>query len=307
MASVYYVKFTSKLTFLIIFTLVMGSLIAQPALSSESRAIILQEKHVALSQYLSKNQYRRPLFLESSETNDRVSSTVYAVLDSPFNIASTTLKRPNLWCEIMILHINTKYCHADADISPTTLKINIGKKTPQLLSEAFLLDFSYNVIESSSNYLAMQLYAEKGPLSTNNYRIELQAIPLIGDKTFIYLRYSYGFGIAGRLAMQTYLATLGRGKIGFTRISQDQKSNFVDGMLGAVERNTMRYYLAIEAYFASLKQPFSNQLNARLNFWFDATEEYPEQLHEIDKISYLTMKREEYQRQLTTMLVPASK
>ena len=276
-----------------------GNVAAQSAGNGDSNAAVLRDKHAALSQELSKNQYRRPLFLESTESGNKVSSTAYAVLDSPFSTVGATLKQPGLWCEILILHLNTKYCHADADAGPATLTVNIGKKTPQALTDAFFLDFSYRLIESSQNYLAVQLNADKGPLGTTDYRLELQAVPLAEGKTFIFLRYSYGFGSTGRFAMQTYLATLGRGKIGFTRISQDQKTDFVGGMRGAVERNTMRYYLAIEAYFASLKQPQANQLNTRLNQWFDATEEYPEQLHEVDKPSYLAMKRDEHKRQQT--------
>ena len=272
-------------------------LAAQSPSSSESKAAILQEKYTALSQELTKNQYRRPLFLESTETNNKVSSTAYAVLDSSFSTVSATLKQPGLWCEVLILHLNTKYCYANADTSTATIKVNIGKKTPQALPDTFSLDFSFSLIESSSNYLAVQLNADKGPLSTTDYRLELQAVPLAGGKTFMYLRYSYGFGTTGRLAMQTYLATLGRGKIGFTQVSQEQKSGFVGGMRGAVERNTMRYYLAIEAYLASLKQAPANQLNTRFNHWFDATEEYPEQLREVEKASYLAMKKDEYQRQ----------
>jgi hypothetical protein len=71
-------------------------------------------------------------------------------------------------------------------------------------------------------------------------------------------------------------------------------------MRGAVERNTMRYYLAIDAYLASLAVPASQQSEKRLQHWFDATERYPRQLHEIDRTAYLSMKRSEYKRQQTT-------
>ena len=283
--------------------LVAGNSAAQPGASNEPKASALHEKYGALSQALAINPYRRPLFLESMESSNKISSSAYAVVDSPFDTFSATLKKPGLWCEILILHINTKYCHADSEGSPTTLKVNIGKKTPQALPDTFALDFSYSLLESSASYLAVQLAAEKGPLSTSDYRLELQAVPVAGNKTFMFLRYSYGFGTTGRLAMQTYLATLGRGKIGFTQIGQEQKPIFVGGMRGAVERNTMRYYLAIEAYLASLRQPVSNnQLNARLNHWFDATEQYAEQLHEADKPSYLSMKKDEHQRQQAVVL-----
>ena len=267
---------------------------AYPLSASESRASMLLERHTALTEQLTKNQYRRPLFLESSESSDKVSSIVYAVLDSPFATVSETLKKPGLWCEILILHLNTKYCHAHSD---SNLEVRIGKKTPQSLSEAFLLDFSYRVSELSANYLSVQLLADTGPLSTTDYQIELQAIPLDGGKTFMYLRYSYGFGVAGRLAMRTYLATVGRGKVGFTQIARDQNFSYVGGMRGAVERNTMRYYLAIEAYLASLKKAGAAQQSTRFQYWFDATEEYFEQLREVDKIRYIEMKKDEYQRQ----------
>jgi hypothetical protein len=272
---------------------------AEPA--TESGAAALLEKHSALSRQLTENIYRRPLFLESSEGGNVVSGNAYAVLDSPFSTVSTTFKSPQRWCEMLILHINTKYCHAGSDGSPSMLKVSVGKKTPQELQDAYSLQFAYRLAAASPTYLAAQLQADKGPLGTSNYRIELQAVPLPGGKTFMHMRYSYGYGVASRLAMQGYLATAGNGKVGFTQIRQGPATTYVDGMRGAVERNTMRYYLAIEAYLASLDKPAAQQLEQRLGHWFDATEQYPRQLHEVDKESYLVMKRAEYQRQQTPL------
>jgi hypothetical protein len=136
-------------------------------------------------------------------------------------------------------------------------------------------------------------------MGTHNYRIDLKAVPTADSKTFMHLQYSYGYGVAGRLAMQGYLATLGRGKIGFSlqeRQPGGQQSP-VDGMRGVVERNTMRYYLALDAYLASLAAAPAEQLEKRLQNWFDATERYPRQLHEMKRTDYLAMKRNEYQRQ----------
>ncbi|HEY3046181.1 MAG TPA: hypothetical protein VGJ72_01785 [Polaromonas sp.] len=278
---------------------VAGHAVAQTSAepSTETSTSALLEKHATLAEALTQNQYRRPLFLESSESTNTVSGHAYAVLDSPFNTVSATFKSPAKWCEVLILHLNTKYCRASADTSPSTLMMSIGKKTAQPLNDAFALEFNYRLVDASSNYMAAQLHAVKGPLGTSNYRIELQAVSLPGGKTFMHLGYSYSYGTASRLAMLAYLATLGRGKLGFTQIQQDQKSVYVGGMRGAIERNTMRYYLAIEAYLASLEQPPAQQFNARLQHWFDATEEYALQLHEVDKSSYVTMKKDEYQRQ----------
>ena len=270
---------------------------------TESNATTLLEKHTALTDQLAQNQYRRPLFLESVESANTISSTVYAVLDSPFSTVSATFKKPANWCEVLILHVNTKYCQATINANPITLTVNIGKKTPQPLTDAFQLQFSYRLSASTSNYLAIQLHADDGPLSTTDYQMVLQAVPLPEGKTFMNLRYSYDYGLAGRLAMQVYLATIGRGKVGFTKRSQDPDSAYVGGMRGTIERNTMRYFLAIEAYLESLKRPADQQFNTRLQYWFDATEQYPQQLHEVDRSSYFEMKKAEYKRQRVTPVI----
>jgi hypothetical protein len=260
----------------------------------------LVEKHAALKQQLLQNQFGRPLFLESLETADTVSSTAYAVIDSPFDKLSAIFQKPSQWCEVLILHINTKYCHARSGGIATNLTVKIGKKTPQPLADAFLLEFDYRVTTALPDHLIVHLHSDKGPMGTTNYRIELQAVPLAESKSFIKLHYSYGYGVAGRLAMQAYLSTIGKGKVGFTKNPEDaQPGGYVSGMKGAVERNVMRYYLSIEAYLASLKQPTAQQFNTRLQYWFDATEQYSQQLHEIDRSTYLNMKEDEYLRQQT--------
>ncbi len=66
-------------------------------------------------------------------------------------------------------------------------------------------------------------------------------------------------------------------------------------MRGVVERNTMRYYLAIEAYLGALTTPVPQQLEKRLNDWYSGIERYPLQLHEIERSEYLAMKRSEVQ------------
>jgi hypothetical protein len=68
-------------------------------------------------------------------------------------------------------------------------------------------------------------------------------------------------------------------------------------MRGVAERNTMRYYLAIDAYLDSIALPAPQQLEKRLQAWFDATEKYPRQLREVDREAYLRMKRDEVRRQ----------
>jgi hypothetical protein len=61
----------------------------------------------------------------------------------------------------------------------------------------------------------------------------------------------------------------------------------------------MRYYLAIDAYLGALSNSPDKRLEQRLTNWFDATEQYPRQLHELDRQEYLQMKHKEYERQQT--------
>jgi hypothetical protein len=260
-------------------------------------AAALLQKNVELKSQLAGSPFHRPLILESSEGSNTVEGSVYAVLDSPFAEVSRTFKSPEQWCEVLILHINTKYCRPDGNMAPTRFKVSIGKKTPQQLADAFGLDFGYEVASASANYLAVLLSAAKGPLGTSNYKIELQAVPLPENRTFMRLRYAYGYSVTSKVAMQAYLATLGAGKVGFTHVSEGSKTAYIGGMRGAAERNIMRYYLAIEAYQASLEKPVAERLESRLKHWFDATEEYSQQLREVDKASYLAMKKDEHQRQ----------
>ena len=270
--------------------------------TSVGKAEALLAKHKSLTSALSSNAYGRPLFLDSTESENLVSGNAYAVLDAPFAAVSTAFRSANTWCDMMILHINTKYCRPMPGSGPAQLKVNIGKKTPQTLQESFQLVFAMREVNASANLLLVQLNAENGPMGTSNYKIELQATPIEGNKTFMHLRYSYEYGIAGQLAMQAYLATAGRGKVGFSTTgpaAPNTKAKYIGGARGAVERNTMRYYLAIDAYLDALSLPPAQQTNARLEKWFDATEMYPLQLREADKTSYLTMKKEEIQRQTT--------
>jgi hypothetical protein len=99
--------------------------------------------------------------------------------------------------------------------------------------------------------------------------------------------------------MHVYLGTTGSGKVGFTAAGTrpDGQPLYIGGIRGLVERNTMRYYLAIEAFLGALSAPPKARLEKRLHDWFAAIEHYPRQLHEMEQAAYLDMKRKEIQRQ----------
>lgn len=275
---------------------------AEYAWADASAAAALRVKYEALGERLRSNPFNRPLVLESSETSNRVSGEIYAVINQPFQAVSTGLNSPDHWCDVISLPLNTKYCRAVTDQGNTVLKVNIGKKSAEPLIDAQRIAFTYAVAELSPQFLDVRLDAKEGPMGTSNYRIKLEAIPTASAKTFIHLTYSYSVNFAGRLAIQTYLGTIGRGKVGFTRVGQQNDGNpqFIDGVRGLVERNTMRYYLAIDSFLEANNEPAPAALERRLQSWFSAAELYPRQLHEIERSEYLAMKRDEYKRQQTS-------
>jgi hypothetical protein len=180
-----------------------------------------------------------------------------------------------------------------------TLQVRIGRKSTQPADEAYPLDFTWQPIAVRPDYFESRLSAGTGPIGTRDYRISVSAIPLDGKRTFMHLSYSYGYGLAGRVAMQAYLATAGADKVGFSVSGKDGNGQpiYTGGMRGAIERNAMRYYLAIDAHLASLQAPPDQQLDKRITTWFNSTERYARQLHEMDRPTYVAMKHGEYGRQ----------
>jgi hypothetical protein len=260
---------------------------------------VLRAKYSELSGKLEDNQFRKPLYLDSSEDSGEVKGSLYALIEEPFPTVQSALKEPAHWCDILILHLNTKYCRASAAGAWTVLMVNIGRKAEQPIAQSFRVEFSYRVIAATPDHLAVVLEAAKGPFGTRNYSILLEAVPLNSGQTFVYLAYSYTYGTAAKLAIHAYLGTAGAKKVGFTVTGKrnDGQVEYIDGLRGLVERNTMRYYLAIEAYLGALSVPPAAQFEKRLRDWYAAVERYPRQLHEIEQNDYLEMKRREYLRQ----------
>ncbi|RYF41593.1 MAG: hypothetical protein EOO25_09385 [Comamonadaceae bacterium] len=284
-------------------SLVAAGLLALTALNAAADAGELRAKYVEVKEQLRSNSYQRALYIDSAESGDTLRGDVYAVLDHPFGTVSEALKNPAQWCDILILPFNTKYCHAVDTQAGPGLQVRIGRKYDQPVKSAYKIDFGWRNVAASPTYFENRLNAGNGPLGTRDYRIVLAAIPLESGQTFVHLRYSYGYGMAGKLAMQGYLATIGADKIGFTVTGRDANGTpqHIGGMRGAVERNAMRYYLAIDSYLDSLAAPPAQQAEKRIQHWFTETERYPRQLREMDRGTYVSMKRQEVERQQTLL------
>jgi hypothetical protein len=266
---------------------------------AEKYVIPLRSQYKALKDKLSDNAFKRPIVLNSSESNEHLEGEIYAVLDYPFAKVNDAMNNPEHWCDALILHINVKYCRAVSENNTTILNVNLGKKYEQPLIDTYKTKFSYKSITSANDYFSIALRTKEGPLSTRDYHIWVEATPLNNKQTFLHFTYAYSFGVAGRLAMDGYLATIGRDKVGFTTESKQANNSldYIKGPRAVVERNTMRYYLALDAYLAALNETPENQFEKRLKTWFDNTELYAKQLHEVERTEYFSMKRIEAERQ----------
>jgi hypothetical protein len=270
---------------------------AAPALAQDAAA--LKARHDGLKDKLSNNPFQRPLVLESAQSSGDLKGDVYAIVDQPFSVVGPALQGMEHWCDLLILHLNVKGCTYAGKPPAEVLSLVVGRKFDQPLDDGYKVAFNYSMPAASADYLRVQMSADAGPMGTRNYRLALEAIPLDDKRSFVHMSYAYGYGTAARLAMQAYLGTAGRDKVGFsvTGKGEDGKPIYIDGVRGVVERNTMRYYLAIEAYLGSMASPAGDRQEKRLRDWFDATERHARQLHEMERDDYLKMKRNEVQRQ----------
>jgi hypothetical protein len=261
-------------------------------------AATLKARYTSLQDKFANNQFGRPLVLESTQTSGDLKGDVYAIVEHAYSTVQQALVSPEHWCDILILHLNVKRCKASSG-TPKTIQLNVGRKFDQPIEDAYELDFKYRVGASTADYLQVLLSADQGPLSTKNYRIQVEAVPIELKRTVIHMSYAYGYGFAAKMAMQTYLATIGSAKVGFTVVDKkaDGKPVYQGGVLGLLERNTMRYYLAIDAYLSAYGLPAAEQPEKRIREWYASTERYAQQLHEMDQAEYLEMKRKEMRRQ----------
>lgn len=260
-------------------------LLALGAVQAHADAGSLRARYTELRDQMRGNPYGRQMHIDSAESSNSLQGDVYAVLEHPFQDVKEALQDPNAWCDIMLLPFNTKACEARGG----HLSVRIARRPTQPADQAYRIDFGFNNVAANANYLQTRLNAGQGPFGTRDYRIDVEAVPLDGGRTFMHMSYSYGFGGAGRFAMQAYLATAGASKVGFTS----------NGVRGAVERNAMRYYLAIDSYLDTMNLPDPQRVERRINHWFSSTERYPRQLHEMDRATYVSMKRAEYERPMT--------
>lgn len=255
----------------------------------------LRARHEARAQALADSPFKRPLLLDARIAEARSNGEVDAVVDHGFAAVSRALRDAGHWCHVFLLQTNVKRCVADG--GGEGLRVFIVRKAEEGVADAYEVAFGFRRIAATDGHLSVALSARAGPLGTSDYRLSLEAVPLDGRRTIVRMSYAYTTGMAARLATQAYLAGAGRDKVGFTIVGRDTAGtpSYIGGMQGVAERNTMRYFLAIESLLDTIALPPAQQVDTRLKQFHAALEKYPRQLHELSEPDYLAMKRRELQ------------
>jgi hypothetical protein len=262
-------------------------------------ATSLRALHDSMAQALQHTDFERPLVLRSAEADSGLQGEVYAELDYPFEVMAKALVNPVSWCALMLVHLNNRQCSLARDNEGPVLQLSVVRKYDQAPEQAMHLALEFRVLQASADFLEVELRSAQGPMGTSNYRIVLQATALPAARSFSHFAYSYDSNALARMATQVFLSTFGSGKVGFTVIGRtpDGAAEYIAGTRGLMERNAMRYFLAIDAYLSALSVAPAEQFEKRLDHWFSATEHYPRQLHDLDRGSYLELKRADQLRE----------
>lgn len=269
------------------------------ALAMSPDATTLRGHHDVLRDSFARSPFQRPLIVQSSDANDELKGEVYAIVEQPFKTTVQMLKDKARWCDVLMLHQNVKRCRTAGAAPAESMRLAIGRKAQHSAEQGYKMDFTFSVPAVGADFVRVQMAAQGGPLGTRDHHLTLRAAPLDAASTFLHLSYGYSFGGVARMATQAYLKTAGRDKVGFTVTGKtpDGRPVYINGVRGMVERNAMRYFLAIEANFSAMSAPPAQQDEKRLRDWFALTERHPIQLHELERDEYLAIKRRELQLQ----------
>ena len=181
---------TGLLRWMLVFVLICGAGFASGksfAAESDISSAPLRAKYTELNKQLFNNRFQRTLYLNSVDSSHDLKGEIYAVVDYPFATVNGALNNPAHWCDVLILHLNIKYCHASGNKADTVLTVNLGKKYNQPLADAYRIEFNYRGVITTPDYFAVELNAENGPLSTRDYRIWIEATSVKDGRTFLHV------------------------------------------------------------------------------------------------------------------------
>jgi hypothetical protein len=291
--------------FRLVLALLLVSAVAREAHAGREQ---LAARYGALAARLSLDASPVSFAVDTRGGNGEARGDVFGILQHDFASVSAALGTASIWCDIAPLHLNVKSCTYGEERGRTRLTLYSGRKGYERPEDAHVLAYEFRLAEAREGYLRVLLTANEGPLDSSDYVLELEAMPLGASASFIHLGYAYRYGLGMRLALAGYFATRGNGKVGFSVVGTDASGNpiYVGGIDGLIERNAVRYQLAIQAYLDTREAPKLERFERSVARWFDLTEPYRRQLFELEQQEYIRNKRRERSQQLRLQKALAS-
>jgi hypothetical protein len=269
-----------------------------PVQAQEGSAQALAQQYQGMRQQLASSALGVPVEVRSFEQEAQLHGEVYALLAQPFASLQPHMVLAPQWCQMILLHLNISACTSEHAAGQDWITFYSGGKANVLMEKAYPLRLHFQVLDASPAHLEVALSAAEGPFGTSDYRISLSAIP-VAQGSFVRFSYSFQSSVSSRMATSVYLATAGRSKIGFTVLDKasDGSPKYIGGTRAIAERNAVRYYLALQAHMESLSLPAEQRFAHASARWFDLTERYAAQLHEVERQEYLDAKTRELEAQ----------
>lgn len=253
----------------------------------------LNERKSEVLQSIAGAGFEQSIYIRSGEADDGASGSIYALVDQPFTELRSLLDDPRAWCQITIMHLNVKSCVLDQRESPARIRMYSGRMHYVPADQADRHDYFLQPTRVDGDYFRASIHGPEGPFGTRDYRIMIEVVAADDGKSLIHLGYSLGYTSVTRWAQRIYFATLGRHRVGFSPSDADN-DELIRGLRGMIERNTVRFYLALQAW---LELPGEEKAQDRFLRWHELTEQHPEQLREQDLDTYLNIKKREYENQ----------
>jgi hypothetical protein len=270
--------------------IVLYFLLSSSALASESRKAELLSIYQSIKNKQVVLLQNQPLSIKSTVTEDRLSADIYAIKHYDFQKLATDLSKPASWCRFVTLHLNIKAC-TYTSAPNTSLTFYAGRKFYEPAEDAFELRYQFKLDSLDKEYFRLNLTAKDGPMGTEDYLIRLEILK-VDKQLLLHMSLSYQTSFTSRLGTSVYLSTIGSDKVGFSQELNDKgELNYIGGIEAIIERNVMRYFLALSTYLNR-----SDQVGM-IKSWYLATENYARQLHEVKEDDYFKSKQREFEQQ----------
>lgn len=240
-----------------------------------------------------------PLYTETEVGEGVAGAEAVAVIGRGFSQVTALLGNGGTWCEVVALHPNIKACVHEPAGDRQRIVFYTGTRyfQPARLSRAHSYDLE--VDRHGAGYFLARLWPGPEKLADGARPALIEAVDLGDGRSGLRVYYRQTLSTWARMAAAAYFATFGRGKVGFSTHGADRDGNpiYADGMRGAIERNVVRYFLAIETHLEAGEADPASRFEQRLANWYARTEYYARQLHEQDREDYLDTKKHEQAQQ----------